>query len=516
MLSNHYDLIIVGFGPTGATLANLMGQYGWNVAVIEQETEIYPHPRAVHGDDETLRIFQAIGLLDHIQPDLAFFTQMQLASRIGKPILTIEVGKTTGDYGFGTDFWFHQPTLEQSLREGCKRFSTITTFLGWRAIKLTQTTEQVFLKIEREGTIQHLSATYLVGCDGTNSFVRKALTIDFEDLHFRQRWLVVDAYWEYEPPKNWQPIHQQICDPQQPITFVPSTQQHYRWEFMLSDSTTSNDPVEISKSLLPLLALEKSVKIARRAIYTFEARLAKQWNSKRIFLAGDAAHQTPPFLGQGMCAGIRDAHNLAWKLHFLLKGMQSSNLISSYQTERYPHVKKLIKGAIILGAIIQTQQPMIASIRNLILRILSKLPALVKLIQNQIVKKEKLRNGFFGGNHPSLAGSLFIQPQVQDGQQGLVLLDELLGHEFALLCFQPLPRYALQNLGDNFPMRILNIDFEHDLGQQIHDYQQQLGKWFRKHHVDFVILRPDRHIYDAGTIAAFPSVLQSFSKPFNL
>lgn len=509
MTTTAYDIIIIGFGPTGATLANLLGQYGWKIAVVEKNAAIYPHPRAVHGDDETLRVFQALGLLEQLLPELCFFTEMQLMSKIDQKLLALEVGKAEGAYGFGTDFWFHQPTLEQILRDGCKRFATIDLLLGWEATQLVQKDDGVWLQLTKEETRQQIFGKYLIGCDGANSMVCQQEKIGFEDFNFQQKWLVIDTFWEDAPPQNWPPVHQQICDPKQPISFIPGAKKHYRWEFMLKAGNDSKDIMQLTKQFLSFIQVSTAVKLRRKAVYTFQAKLAKRWLKNRILLAGDAAHQMPPFLGQGMCSGIRDAHNLAWKLHLVLAELSAPDLLKSYQTERYPHVKTLIKGAVLLGAIIQTTHPIIATIRNMILRIVGNIPPILKLIQKQILKKEPLKRGILGKQTRSLAGQLFIQTKVKMQSQRRVWLDDLCTNHVVILCRQAISTDLIENLPERFPIRILNVDFENSTGQSIYDYQHLLTNWFTKKQLDFVILRPDRYIFDAGKAASFPNVFQS-------
>ena len=516
MEANLYDIIIIGYGPTGATLANILGQYGHRVAIIEKEQEIYPFPRAVHLDDETLRIFQSLGIFKELKDALKFFNKMQLSAKIGQPLVQLTIGNELGKYGFGSDYWFDQPHLEQALRKKCQQSTFITEFIGWEAIRLTQTDEVVLLKIKQGDQIKHLTARYLIGADGANSITRKQLNISFSDLKFNQKWLVVDTLWNNTPPKKWPPLHQQICDPKQPISFIPGVGKHYRWEFMLDQRSAQSSSKELAKHHLKQLRVDKEVTIIRHAVYSFQAKIAQSWQKGRIFLLGDAAHQMPPFLGQGMCSGIRDAHNLGWKLHLCLQQLSPSSILHTYQQERHSHVTRLIKGAIILGSVIQTRNPFVALIRNTILRFLNLSPLLLSFIKNQIVKKEDIHSGFLGRHTKRLKGKLFIQPFVhQQTAASKVLLDECLGNGFALILQCPIPLHQIRNLAKRIHLCILTIDFEDDNGQSIHDYNNLLKDWFRTNRVDFVLLRPDRHIYDAGKASAFPKIFQSFLNQFN-
>ena len=505
----EYDLIIVGFGPTGATLANIMGQYGWRVAVIEKEPEIYPFPRAVHADDETLRVFQSIGLLQELLPQVTFFTNMQMASKIGHPLLNIQVGAKMGDFSLGTDCFFYQPILEQILRKGCKRFANIDIFLGWKAENIYQSSQKIELTISQQNHTKKLHTKYLVGCDGANSFVRDFLNTEFENFNFRQKWMVLDTFWKETPPKNWPAIHQQICDPKQPISFIPGVNKHYRWEFMLKPERLHQSTERLANDFIDLIKVKNQVKIVRQAVYTFEAKIAKKWRKQNVFIAGDAAHLSPPFLGQGMCSGIRDVFNLGWKLHFVLNKQLPPSILNTYQTERYPHTKTLIKGAIAMGKLVQLQNTMLVTIRNKLLQAVGHIPPLLSFIKNQIAKKQPLRNGFLANSSHKLIGSLFIQPQVIF-QKSVVLLDYALGSGFTLLAFSPKATDGLESLSESISIRIFHINFEKDFGYTIHDHEGKLLKWSKKYQVAFVILRPDQHIYHLGNQVTMASISQIF------
>lgn len=517
MQNSHYDLIIIGFGPTGATLANIMGQYGWKVAVIEKEGAVYPHPRATHGDDETLRIFQAIGLLDEIWHTLDFFTTMQLASKIGKPLLNINLGEDKGSYGFGTDFWFHQPTLEGILRQGCQRFPNVSIFLDWRVTRIEQMQNSVLAKMEGASAKRVITSKYLIGCDGANSFVRNGLNIGFQDFNFNQKWLIIDTHWKDQHPLMWPPIHQQICNPKQPMSFIPGVGKHYRWEFMLLDEDSNKTAEVLAEDFIKSLGLSDQVEVFRHAIYTFQARIVEKWAKGRIFLAGDAAHQTPPFLGQGMCAGIRDVHNLGWKLHLVLSELADECILKTYGSERSPHVAELIKGATVFGFLIQIRNPVLAAIRNGVLHLAGKFPALVKFVAKQIAKKKKLTNGIFGTNTKKLAGSLFVQEELEDIDTAVrKLSDEFLGNGFAIVTQAPLPLALLYNLGKRLDIRILNVGFEQEIGIDLVDIDGELFTPYLQYNIDFIVVRPDRCIFDAGKASDFPIVIQDLFNQLNL
>jgi len=498
-----YDIIIVGCGPVGATLANLLGKYKWNVAVFERKTTIYPFPRAVHLDDESIRIFQSANLHDKILPHLTSFEKMQLVQASGQIIIDISVGSKEKKYGFSSDFWFFQPTIEKILRDGIKRFENVNIFEGFEVNDMLQNEKESILTIcdLKNNKKQKIIGTYIVACDGGQSFVRRQLNISMKDFKFNNTWLVADALLKnkYKNETASLPnIHQQVCDPQRPTTYVSGHQNHRRWEFMLRKGDEKQAVAQkenVEKWLSKWVDLDK-IDLLRTDIYTFHGLLAKKWQDKRIFLAGDAAHMMPPFLGQGLCSGLRDVQNLSWKLDAVLSEKASENLLHSYQEERYMHTEALIKGAITLGNIIQTENKIVASFRNFILKTINKIAKLKPFIRAVILKKQPLKKGFLGINCPQLIGRLFIQPKVLDKQGEKFYLDTCFEHHFVLF----LRKNAITNtpnisyLKEKLHLKILTLD------KDIIDSENVLTKWFSKHKIDFVIIRPDKYIYDAGRL----------------
>lgn len=493
----NYQCIIVGLGPVGALLANSLGNFGIKTAVLEKEETIYPYPRAIHGDDETLRIFQSIGLLEEILPKIQFFDEMRLEKVRDENLLSIELTNPKEPYAFPADYWFYQPEMEKILRDRLNDLDSVDIFLASEAKTIQQNENGVRIQFAQNGVERELTAEFLVGCDGAKSWVRKKAGIELKDLGFEQKWLVVDAF--LKPDKkamDWGKTHRQICDPEQPITYLAGVGNHRRWEFMMSGELQP----ETAEKAFQALNISDFCSIQRKQQYQFHALIAKKWQENNILLCGDSAHQMPPFLGQGLCSGFRDAHNLAWKLDYILNKNASREILKSYQSEQAPHTLNLIKGTMILGRIIQTKNTFLASIRNGLLRIVGKSTFLKKFIQRQIVKKDPLKNGLLGKNRKPVAGSLFIQKEIiWKGEE--ILSDELLGNHFTLISSQSV------QIQESFPgLKQIVITNDDAIPFQ---------EWLKSRKVDFVLVRPDKYIFDAGKIKDLPKVLECLKKQLN-
>lgn len=547
-----FDVIIIGYGPVGATLANFLGADGWRVAVIETNAEIYPIPRAVHIDDEAQRIFQAAGVLDLVEPSFGGYPpDRQYINASGEIFFETHLNKSK-PFGYQSNMYFHQPTLEEGLREGVARFANVEVFLNTRSTNLNQNSESVTVRALQNGEREvELTARYLVGCDGARSFVRKALNIDLRDLHFEQPWLVTDFYLKPGLTRDdvgFPYAHQQICDPQQPISFIPNgVKNHYRFEFMLPPNVTKAEAEEeayVHKMLAKVVDLDQ-IDIVRGAVYTFHSLIAKRWRDRRIFIAGDAAHQMPPFAGQGMCSGLRDAHNLSWKLDLVLRELADDKLLDIYERERKPHVTRMTRGAMFLGNLVQTQNPIRGWLRDLLFRTVFKIPAVFgriaafalrppPLVLNQKssaphCQKPRWDRTFLGrdkrgarkknprrGQAASLSGSYFPQPAVTDAAGNILLLDDLFGANFVALGLDHDPAAHFSSMPERFPLRCIQVarqgvpsadrsaEQERPLPNQptpqIMDHTGRLADWFEENRVAVVLLRPDRFVFGAYSI----------------
>jgi 3-(3-hydroxy-phenyl)propionate hydroxylase len=468
------DVAIIGFGPAGATLANLLGQTGLSVVVLEKEAGIYPLPRAIHFDGEVMRIFQSIGLRREVEDiSRAGLKGMHFVNAEGETLL-IRGGTTAlGPHGCASNYYFHQPELERVLREGVKRFENVRVCLQHSVIDIQEHPEHASLQVKDCNNTHEINARYVVGCDGARSLVRKILGSPMQDLGLHQAWLVFDALLKDNAPPL--PDHTvQHCDPARPMTYCNVTGNRRRWEIMM---LPDDDPAEIVKpeNLWPLVnrwVQPENAVIERATIYTFHSVIAKGWRTGRLMIAGDAAHQTPPFLGQGMCAALRDASNLAWKLQAVLTGIASDDLLDTYESERAPHVQAFIELAVRLGDIIQTTDPEAAKARD----------AKFRQGQPEIFQfpAPVLGHGMVAAG-PVPVGQTFPQPQLSNGQW----LDEAIGNHFAVIALPEL----LQEVS---PQTRAQWKQWQVVSQSAQD--ESLRAWLDQQSVQAVLVRPDRYI----------------------
>ncbi len=471
-----YDVAIVGLGPTGATLANLLGAAGRSVLVIEKEEGIFPLPRAIHFDGEVLRIFQAAGLREQVLAISRPGTQgMHFVNGAGETMLIRGGSAALGPHGCANNYYFHQPQLEAVLREGLARFPQVRVLLRHELTAVAQDAEAATLSYRsaEDGTVHRARARYVVGCDGARSPIRQHIGSPMVDLGLRQPWLVFDVV--LQQPVDLPDHTVQQCDPRRPMTYCNVVGARRRWEIMVlpdDDREAMVQPEALWKLVAPWVRPEQA-RLERAAIYTFHSVIAEGWRQGRLFLAGDACHQTPPFLGQGMCAGIRDASNLAWKLDAVLAGRAPQALLDTYESERKPHVRALIELAVRLGNIIQTTDPALAAERDA--RFRAGRPEVFEL------PPQLLGAGAFDPEAPGLAGRPFPQPRLQDGR----LLDDLLGRRSAVIGRADALRAAAPATAQRWQRCDAIVIDRPD---------PQIDAWLQAHDARAVILRPDRYI----------------------
>lgn len=325
-----YDVAIVGYGPVGAIFANLLARHGLRIAVVERAASIYDKPRAITLDHEALRVFQAIGLADYMDSAIAPHNGSHYLGVDGDLIKIFDPMPPPYPLAWIPNATFVQPDAENALRQKLSEYGHADVFLTATGVALAQDEETVSLSVHSETRGKFaIRSRYLVGCDGANSFVRKQLGVALEDLAFDEWWMVVDTLTsepDKRPAKSFQ-----YCWPSRPGTFVPGPGRLRRWEIKL---LPGEDPEEAGAAdnvlrLLKGFTDTSDLSIWRSAVYRFHALLGQSWRDRRVLLMGDAVHQTPPFLGQGLCAGIRDAANLSWKLALVLRSNADDALLDS-------------------------------------------------------------------------------------------------------------------------------------------------------------------------------------------
>jgi 3-(3-hydroxy-phenyl)propionate hydroxylase len=469
--AEDFDVVIVGRGPVGATLANLLGLCGVRTLVLEREARTYHLPRAVHFDDECMRVFQTIGLAEAILPHVILSPGMLFLDANGKMLLDWSRPRTLTPMGWHLSYRFHQPDLEDVLIRGLARWPHASLRNRCDVFALDQDETGVRIRYEdlSNGRLCEVRAGYVIGCDGARSLVRRFIGSGMDDLGFHERWLVIDALLK-RPRDDLGDYSLQHCDPARPATYVRGTGTRRRWEITVLPDEDSNDVAQPAKvwELLSRWITPEDAEIERASVYTFHSVIAQRWRNGRLLLAGDSAHQTPPFLGQGMCAGIRDAANLAWKLASVIEGGAAPDLLDTYQSERLPHVREFIELAIRLGGVINTK-----AIEAGLAAGEARENAPVKLE----VKKPLLGPGLVSADLP-LAGHLAPQFTLSDDSRS----DDRTGYSHVLLVetaaalSSPL---ALSQAG----IKVLTSDDA-----------KAVGDWLREHGIIAALVRPDRYV----------------------
>ncbi|BBP76187.1 MULTISPECIES: bifunctional 3-(3-hydroxy-phenyl)propionate/3-hydroxycinnamic acid hydroxylase [Pseudomonas] len=428
-------VLISGAGPTGLTLANYLGQAGVETFIVDRKQSTVGEPRAVSIDDESLRTMQAVGMDQAVLKDVVPGYGVHYYTRPGGRCFG-KVEPTSTLYGFPKRNAFRQPLFEATLHEGMQRFDNLRVGFAHELLHVEQDATGVTASVRNaDGDILIVRARYLVACDGGRSPVRKQLGINLVGSSFQSRWLVVDTDQDDDP--FWQ--CRMYCDARRPTVDVPGPHRTRRYEFMLKADESDEEMLDEAriKELVKPFRGDKPISIVRKTVYTFHARVAERWREGRIFLAGDAAHLTPPYAGQGMNSGVRDAHNLGWKLAGVFKGQLSSTALDSYETERRDHAWALIKLALGLGVVMAPSTVWRANLISGAFRVIGLLPPLRDyFLQMRFKPKPRFTQGLVIGNGRCgqlSCGQMFPQPRVEDAAGNSVLLDKVLGTGFALL-----------------------------------------------------------------------------------
>jgi len=347
-----YDVVIVGFGPTGGTLANLLALHGFSILVLEKEESFYPLPRAVHFDDEVMRVFETIGITNTFLKHTIINKGTKFVDKKNRVILDWPRPREITENGWYPSYRFNQPDLERELRKKLKSYKKVEIKQSSNVKKIINKKNEVNTTFEDTNSkkIFNIKSKYLIGCDGANSITRSQMKTKMKNLGFTQKWAVIDLILK-KNKKNLPDRTIQYSNPARPATYCRNVGKRRRWEFAIKKTekieTILSDKY-IWNFLKPWLKKQEA-RTERKTIYTFQSALAKSWNKGRIFLAGDAAHLMPPFMGQGMCAGIRDVSNLAWKISHCLKKKHDDKLLNTYQSERSSNVKEYIETTMRMG-----------------------------------------------------------------------------------------------------------------------------------------------------------------------
>ncbi|MCP2167182.1 bifunctional 3-(3-hydroxy-phenyl)propionate/3-hydroxycinnamic acid hydroxylase MhpA [Goodfellowiella coeruleoviolacea] len=507
VVSEVVPVLVVGAGPTGLTAATLLARRGIRCLLVERHTDVYPMPRAVHLDDEVLRILQQLGVAEEFTALSRPTRGLRLVDRRLRTIAEFRRDRV-GAHGWPEANLFDQPDLERLLRANLRRHGGVE-LRGGTAVERVEPVSggpapvRVLLRradsagdpATAGGVSTVVWAHAVLGCDGANSLTRTAVGTALRDLGFTEHWLVVDVRcgrdWS-----GWDGIHQ-VCDSRRPTTFLRLGPYRYRWEFRLG---TGVDPAEVSvrRLLAPWTRgiPEDDLRVLRRADYPVRARVAERWRRGRVFLLGDAAHLTPPFVGQGLGAGLRDAANLAWKLAAVLRNGADEALLDTYQAEREPHVTRAIRTAVLVGRAMTGGQDRAAALRRLLLTRALRVPGLAAVAARRtacrlpagVLVRPRRRSG------ADLAGTLCPQPWVRTGH-GQRRLDDLLGTAFAVLSAGPLDATATR-LARRLGARVVLVRPDRTRPSTVDGAavvtSDVLVDWLRRGRAGWVLLRPDR------------------------
>jgi 3-(3-hydroxy-phenyl)propionate hydroxylase len=508
MESNRiWPVVVVGAGPNGLTIANLLARYGVDVLLVERNETTVQEPRAVSIDDESLRTMQAIGVVEDVLSRVVLGYGSDYFSPSGSCFLRVR--PTAKEYGYPRRNAFRQPVFERQLREFfCAQAVQQTRSEARFSTELAdfrQSAESVDVVLRRaDGGLTEVAAQFLVAADGGRSFVREKLGIKMSGSTFHERWLILDL----EDTRDLARDTKVFCNPARPGLSLPGPDRTRRFEFMLHEGEIEPEvtSAEFTRKLLAPHG-EEFTPIRRSRVYTFHARMADRWQDGRIFLIGDAAHLTPPFAGQGMNSGIRDAHNLAWKLAAVIQGRLGPRLLETYEQERRKHAWEMILLAMRMGKVMMPRSYGSAFALQAVFRFLGLVPPVRNYFAEMKYKpKPRFASGFLvrAGRHEggSPVGRLFPQPEVRRPDR-TALLDEFLGDHFALVSlpqtspsvFQRLPadlwpslklhRVAIRASGD--------VSSAPDGVTNLYDTNGDFSRSMKSLPPGLLLLRPDRY-----------------------
>ena len=514
-MSSVHDIAIVGFGPVGQVLALLLGRQGHDVVVLERQPAPYPRPRAVVFDSEVGRLLQSAGVADGVRSiSAAVPDHYEWRNAAGEPLVRID-WSGDGPGGWPVVSFFTQPHLEEVLADAVSKVDTVRVHRGAEVRELVTHADHVELTWGAPtAQAQTTRARYVIGADGANSFVRQHMRTRTEDLGFFFDWLICDVVpTDDEPwtgPMNWQ-----LCDPARPTTIVSGGPGRRRWEFMRlpGERVEELNTTEAAWRLLePWGRTPANSSLERHAVYTFQARWAEQWNEGRLLLAGDAAHLMPPFAGQGMCSGIRDAANLAWKLDLVLRDRAREALLDSYTEERRTHLQHAIHMSVELGKIICVLDPELAAERDARMIAGGADPAVVMPAPPPSGLTDGVLHHGPAGAPAAGAGKLGEQHLVRHGGDERMLDEFLDGPGFTLLT-DGLPATdlspAARELADRWDVRVVPLTTPES--QDGHGYVDVRGGYLpamRAQGAAAVLVRPDFYVFGRADRSSIDSLLE--------
>lgn len=482
------DVVVVGAGPTGVTAAILLAQAGVRTLVLDRWSDVFPQPRAAHFDDEVYRILARLGVAQQVGAITIPGAGLRLLSPSHVTLAQFDRTDPRTSNGYPQANMFDQPELEAVLRSRMSELP-LATFRGDVDVRTVRPNGPKRPEVEYVdlGTqeVHRVRPRFVLGCDGANSTVRAAMGSAMRDLGFsEQRWLVVDIV----SPRDlghWGGVHQ-VCDSSRAATYTRMGESRHRWEFALRDGESLVDYQDLD-ALAPLLAPwaadTADFDVVRLAEYTFKAELADRWHRDGVFLLGDAAHLTPPFIGQGMGAGIRDAANLAWKIAAVVDGTLPATVLDSYEAERAPHARAMIRLACLVGRAMTAGGPLGNRLRGAVVPLLVHLPGVrgrvldsttPALCRSSLVDRRRPGRG--------LGGTLCPNPVLPSGER----LDAEAGERWAVVA---------RTVPTGRDAEFLRA---HDAALIDARETPELDRWLGRHQA--ALVRPDRTVMTAGTV----------------
>ncbi|ALH95459.1 bifunctional 3-(3-hydroxy-phenyl)propionate/3-hydroxycinnamic acid hydroxylase [Acinetobacter equi] len=516
------EVAILGAGPVGLTIANYLSKQGIQVTIIEQLDTLIDYPRAIGIDDESLRTIQSLGLIEKVLPHTTPNHAMRFLTPKGRCFADIQ--PMTREFGFPRRNAFIQPQVDNVLLEGLKQYKNTQVLFSRQLTEFNQDSNGVTLHIEtKDKNKETIRAQYLIACDGGNSIVRRTLNIGFDGKTAPNQWIVVDI--ENDPLAT--PHIYLCCDPVRPYVSAALPHGIRRFEFMVMPGETQEElskPENIAKLLSKVLPTTDGIEVIRERVYTHNARIADKFRVDRILLAGDAAHIMPVWQGQGYNSGMRDAFNLAWKVALVVQSKASPALLDTYQIERKDHAKAMIDLSVMAGHVLAPPKKWQGFVRDSIAYVLNYIkPIKQYLLEMRFKPMPKYHDGalVLTSDKESPVGKMFIQPEVKLESGETVLLDEVIGNDFAIIAWGVDPKWGLsqeniakwKNLGVKFinviPAVQLNNEnrIQHEHVITIGDIGTDIRSWFGKTSESVVILRPDRFV----AALAIPQTLDTVS-----
>ncbi|MDO0909735.1 bifunctional 3-(3-hydroxy-phenyl)propionate/3-hydroxycinnamic acid hydroxylase [Streptomyces sp. DT2A-34] len=521
------DVAVVGCGPVGLVLSILLAHRGWQVVILEKYENQYPFPRVVAFDGETARTFATAGIGAELMELGEPLGQYMFQNGAGRELFSFEAPYEPGRDGWPIATVMHQPTFEKALRAHVAELPNVTALFGHEARQITDHGDHVEITAPGAGgpADGRVTASYVVGCDGANSFVRDAMGAKLTDLGFAHDWLLVDVV--FHEPRSFRPNDVQICDPNRPTTIVASGRGHRRWEFMRLPGE-SVEELSTHERMWQLLApydvTPENADLTRNIVYTFQAALADSWRAGRLLLAGDSAHLMPPFAGQGMCSGIRDAANLAWKLDLVLRGTARDTLLDVYQAERSRQVRHTIDMSIEVGRIVSELDHAAAARRDAYLIGLHSRPDAPSLSPSWFALEDGVVRRDASGSVAPRAGELSPQGVVARGTVK-DRFDEVVGRGFQLITtVDPYETLSegdldfLKSIGTRL-VRVLpaGIPPKRARDHEVVDVQRTYLPYLAQTRQTGVLVRPDHYVFGfAGDRADLPVLVGELRERLHL